>query len=316
MHISLRRVQEAALAALLIVAVACGGGDSTGPGGGGGGGGGGAGTMSGTVQGQSWAADANEVFVTKGSVPGSLTITASKVVSATNYTSVILALSFIGDTGSYALGTNVGTTPGGIGTVVIQSGATANTWLTSLTGVAGSVTVTGLTSTRISGTFTFTADLLSGSSSSSTATVTNGSFDVSLPTGFTSVPAANHGSSFNATLGGAPFVGATVVGIGASGAFSLGGQTTAQSLNLITNVVADTTGTYALGSAGIRLTVLDIATAHSWGGFAGDSGIVVITSLANGRAVGTFSGTLAPGASSPGPLTVTNGSFDVRIDAP
>jgi hypothetical protein len=43
---------------------------------------------------------------------------------------------------------------------------------------------------------------------------------------------------------------------------------------------------------------------------------VSFTQLSDGRAVGTFSGTLVPVGTTVGNLTVTNGTFDVRIDGP
>jgi len=46
----------------------------------------------------------------------------------------------------------------------------------------------------------------------------------------------------------------------------------------------------------------------------GDVGSVVVTSLAGGRVVGTSSGTLHSLGAMTADLTVTNGSFDVRID--
>jgi hypothetical protein len=245
-----------------------------------------------------------------------LTIHATKLVSSTNYTNVTLTLGFIAGPGTYPIGINAATTPGATGIVIIASGSTPNTWITSLTGAAGTLTITSLTSTRIAGTFSFTADAETGTSTTGTETVSNGVFDVALPSGFTAVPAANHGSTTTANLGGAPYTAATVVGTGSTGAFSIAGLTTAKTVNLVSVALADTVGTYALGNSGIRVTVLDLASTHSWGGVTGDTGTVVISSLANGRAVGTFSGILVRALSATDTLTVTNGTFDVRVDAP
>jgi hypothetical protein len=53
--------------------------------------------------------------------------------------------------------------------------------------------------------------------------------------------------------------------------------------------------------------VVTINNASFGGTGAGDLGSVTITSFANGRAKGTFAGTLSGG------LSVTNGTFDVKI---
>jgi hypothetical protein len=61
--------------------------------------------------------------------------------------------------------------------------------------------------------------------------------------------------------------------------------------------------------------VTDLEKNHNWGGVSGDVGSVVATRLAGGgRLVGTFSGTLHSLGAMTADLTVTNGSFDVRID--
>lgn len=306
MRVPFRRIGLIVLGAAL---AACGGGSSGGPGGPGGGGVG----FSATIDGQAWTADAIGFSVTGNpGTPGSLIISGVEVVSATDYRTLLLTVSFIGATGAYPIGINIGTTAGGTASITEVAGSTVTTWFTSLNGAAGTVTITSLTATRMQGTFSFTADL-SPPGPGAQATVTNGSFDIALPSGFTSVPVGNHGSTFTADLGGTPFNGATVVALGdlVAGAFSGGGQTVATSVSLTTAAQITATGIYALGPE-ITITVLDFGTGNSWGSLTGAIGTVTITAIGGGRVVGTFSGLLVPIGGAVGNLTVT-GAFDMLV---
>jgi len=272
--------------------------------------------MAGTVGTQAWASDANRLQVTLGSVPGSLIISGVQVGSGSDYVAVTLMLSFIGAPGLYPVGINIGSTPGGSGTILISSGGTVTTWLTPLSGAAGSVTVQSLTSTRIRGRFAFVADPIVGSGPQES--ISNGSFDVALPAGFTAVPANNRGSTMNADLGGFLWKAATVVGLGdlGAGSLSFGGHTTSHSVNLVTASPA-AIGDFPLGVAsGMNLTVMQLGGTNAWGSGTGATGTVSFTQLSDGRAAGTFSGTLVPLGTTVGSLTITNGTFDVRIDGP
>jgi hypothetical protein len=311
MQLSQRFFAGAAVAAALLAA--CGGGDSTGPGNGGGGGG--SASMTGTVAGQSWTAEANLLQVIAGGTPGSLIITGIENGTGGDYVSVTLMLSFIEASGLYPIGVNIGSTPGGSGTIIIQENNTPTTWLTPLSAAAGSVTVQGFssTSTRMRGAFAFVAAPLLGSGPE--ASIINGSFDVPLPSGFTRVTPSTRGSTFTATLGGFPWYGATVVGVGDinAGAFSIGGTSTGYSVQVVTATQA-TVGDFPLGqTSGMNLTVQQFGTTNVWGSGPGASGTVSYTSLSNGRVVGTFTGTLAPIAPTVGNLTVADGTFDVVI---
>ena len=141
--------------------------------------------MSATIDGQAWAASQNGVLVTGSQqTPGFLTITGTQITGQ-DYIAVSLYLGFISGTGTYPLGVNQGTTPGGGGSVLIKNGATLNIYAIDFTGDRGSVNVTTLTSTRIAGTFTFVAPPSLGSGAPGVKTVTNGTFDVALPASFT-----------------------------------------------------------------------------------------------------------------------------------
>jgi len=141
---------------LLCFVAACGGGSSstTGPTGGTTNG-----TFTATIDGQAWVSTTNQTATSSSAnaVPGSVTLTGTKVVSATNYTTITLALGYLTGPGTYPLGVNQGTTAGGTGIVFATVGSAISTWSTNLLGNAGTVTITSLTSSRIAGTLQFTA---------------------------------------------------------------------------------------------------------------------------------------------------------------
>jgi hypothetical protein len=80
-------------------------------------------------------------------------------------------------------------------------------------------------------------------------------------------------------------------------------------------------GTYALGNTStvthqMQFSFVSNVLNNTWNSIGpGSSGSVVITSLTSTRIKGTFSGVLgpAPGFSSPGTATITNGVFDIGL---
>jgi len=292
----------------VVAAAACGGSGD----GGGGPNGGGAG-MTARIDGTSWSATQVQVTAGGAQVPGSIVITGIKV-SGTSTSSLGLLLGFIGGPGDYPLGVNQVSSAGGTGLLLETSAASVQNRTTPLNGASGTVTVSTLTATKMTGTFEFVAEPILGSPFNGNKTITNGTFDIALPANFTSVPAANHGSSVAAHLGATPFNGATVVGIGNLGSYSFGGTTDSLSVSFVTAMPVTNPGTYPL-LTGFNVSVTDFKKNHNWGGVSGDVGSVTVTSLANGRIAGTFSGTLHSLGGMTADLVVTNGTFDVRIDA-
>lgn len=290
-------------AGMALVAVSGCGGGSTGPGGG-------SGSLAAQIDGQAWASDAPSVSVTAGSpgVPGSLIIIGSHVASATSYTTLSLTVGYIAGPGTYPLGVNFASTAGGLGQVTQQSGAAFETRSTPLSGAGGTFVVTSTVSGRITGTFAFTATPIAGALYTGSRAVTNGTFDLALPSAFTAVPASNHGSFVAMQLNGAGWHAATVAGQGSGGVFGFTATTDAYVVTL-TTATPVTAGSYALGTD-FSMTVLETATNHSWGGTGNATGTVTVTSIGGGRVAGTVSGTLT-GTS--GSLTVASGAFDVKI---
>jgi hypothetical protein len=330
---ALRYTITVALTGVLLLA-ACSG-DSTGPSsnngnnngnGGGNNNGNTTGThMRATIDGQSWTA---------GTVAGSVTALQSSRISG-GY--LILGVQFlssggIGSTltftlnnisgpGTYPLGVDAVSVAGGFGG--ISGGTPGGTWITPLSGAAGTITITALTTTHIAGTFSFTATppATGAGGATGTRTVTAGSFDapfsgaVVLQTLPDSV-----GSKMSATLNGTAW-NAAIVSAGTSlGYISISGINDRQTL-IFTMPQPTTTGTYQLSNLpGFILKAWDpnaVAPAGArccWGNV-GDVGTITFTSLTKTRAKGTITATLSAqaGTAASGLLTIANLTFDVGL---
>lgn len=293
------------LLALLLLLAACGG-SSTGPSNGGGGGGSGTNRLTATIDGQAFTAtmiQANPVST----VPGSLAFQGTQIIGSTARTMAIY-LAFISGPGTYPLGMNIGTSPGGTATVTAGAGA----FTTPLSGAAGTITITTLTATRVAGTFSYVATATLGTG---TSTVTNGVFDVPLSTGYTVPTADLAGSTMTATINGTPHVMATLTGIGGGASTRvLGGMNLDYSISITVGpITAPESGPLTGFTVPTRrVTITRVGTAQSWGGAGNDTGTLTITSVTATRVTGTFSGTLAANAQTSGTLTVANGTFTVR----
>lgn len=230
--------------------------------------------------------------------------------SGTNSTVILVTLYNLRGPATYPLGVNL-TSYGG----VAQITENALSWITPLTGNAGTVTITTLTDTRIAGTFSFTAEAVGNATG--TRTVTNGRFDYPIePVGTVGPLADNAGSRVSGTISGTAFYGATIAGGLISSntlifnAASDRGYYIAFSLG---NIAA--TGTYALSATQPIRYILVAQSSNltaTWGvpSNPGSTGSVTITSFTASRIAGTFTASLAPNTGASGTITV-NGSFDV-----
>jgi hypothetical protein len=304
------------LALLFVSLTACGGSDSaTGP----------TGTTNGTftatIDGQAWVSTSNQITggtASTSSIPGYVILTGSKVVSATNYTTLTLALGYLAGTGTYPLGVNPVSTAGGSGLVFGVQGTGIGTWSTNFTGNAGTLTITSLTATRIVGTFQFTAPPQSFTTTTGTRVVTNGAFDLPLPGNFVVAPATNKGSKISGTVGGAAWNAATVIALGANGVFTIGGTTDSLSLSLSTGRTVTAGSSYPIGgTGGAQFLISKTGTSLAWSSAIGTAsvGTLTIASLTANRVAGSFAATLLGGAGTSGSLVV-NATFDVRVDTP
>jgi hypothetical protein len=229
--------------------------------------------------------------------------------SGSNSTIILVTLYNLRGTGTYPLGVGA-TTYGGVGQVTENN----LSWITPLTGNAGTVNITTLTDTRIAGTFSFVAEATAGSTG--TRTVTSGQFDYPVVTQGNAVPLAdNAGGRVSGTVGGNPFYGA-LVGSAFSGTTLAFNALTERSYYINFNLANVTgPGTYSLSStAPLRYILASTSTnlTATWGnpGMPGSTGSVIITSLTASRIVGSFTATLSPNAGVSGTLPMT-GTFDI-----
>ncbi|MGB8329606.1 MAG: hypothetical protein WCE62_05715, partial [Polyangiales bacterium] len=281
------RMIERVIAVLVLAALGCGDGGGDGGGGQAGGGGNPGGTsFSARIDGEPWAADDDLVQVTGNpGAPRLGTIVISGLEVATGQ-GLTLALSFISGPGTYPLGVNIGTTPGGTGQVTDPP----DSWLTPLSGDAGTVTITVRTATRIAGTFSFSADPLLGGGPA--AVVTDGKFDITQSAGLPALPTGD-GSTASATIDGSAWNGATVVALNpGAGVLSVSASNTAYSISMTPKVPLTAGNSYGIPSQ-ISLTIIRTGAADSWVAIGGDDvGTWTIDTFTATRATGTFDATL------------------------
>lgn len=294
------------LLASIVVFTACGGGGDgpTGPGGGGGSGN----TFTAVIDGTAWTSDASAITVTGNSAAtraGTLIISGFQTSSNRGLS---LAISFFSGPAVQPLGVNTVTTPGGSGTVMFLP----DSWLTPMSGAAGFVTLTERSATRIAGTFNFTASALAGATPAQRV-VTNGAFDITIPAGLPPLP-AGVGSTAAATIGGAPWYAATIVGIHpGSGTFSLTASNTAYTLSFVPKVPVSAGNTYGIPSQMAVTASREGTTDSWWGGLGPDIGSVTISAFEANRLVATFSGTL-PALNAAAALSITGGTLNAHLD--
>jgi hypothetical protein len=298
------------LVSVLAIAIgaACGG-DSTGPGNG-------QPRFTAKIDGASWVS-AGGVERTGVSLvlPGVYILTGTNLGGSTPYSITISLYNIIGP-GTYPLGVG-SSVPGGSAVVTTSTGG----WYTAQTGADGTIKITTLTSTRMEGTFSFTAVAPSGGAPP-TRRVTDGSFIVEVKAQGTVGPLADNAwSKVTATIDGAPYNAANVSNAfnPSTGLFNIAANSSNRFMAIsLVDVPATAVGTYALGPASPnrRLTVTVLTGTEVTGFYsssaAGGSGSLTISSLTATRIKGTFTATLGTaGGSATGTMAVTNGTFDL-----
>lgn len=266
--------------------------------------------LSATIDGQAWSADAATIMAlaTSPNVPGSLGFTGGSASGAVRNLSFHLGR--IPGPGTYPLGVNQLSGAGGLATWLNAPGS----WMTPLSGNAGTITIQSLGDGWTSGTFSFQA----GSSAAGTSgqiAVTGGRFRVPLSASWTTVSSDQVGSVVTATIDGERWNGATVVGSSAEAALAgFSAASTDYTINLaVAPISGPESGPISTINPIRRVQVIRVSDGAAWGGTANDEGTVSIESLTDARVAGSFSGTLAPiAAPTRPPLVVTEGRFDVR----
>ena len=296
-----RFAQRMFLLTALVGSINCGGSSQTGPGT----------TPStsrfrATIDGAAWSSLSSTAAAGPG---GNFTLIGSQV--GASVTSLTLSLYSIGAPGTYPLGVS-GNVVGGIGTLVTAP----STWLTPLSGAAGTVTITAISPTRIAGTFSFNAAPQTGSGAG--RVISAGEFDLPVSGPATLVVPEGAGSKITGTIAGNSFNAATIAAVSppTQGTLTLAGANTSYTVSLIVSGYTGV-GSYPLGT-GVSRT-LQVAAAGTpqriWGGAGGtNAGTVVVTSATSTRIKGTFTATLGPSLTNPSeaPITVS-GTFELGL---
>ena len=161
----MRPYSRLALPVAAVLAIACSSGGSTGPKGGGG-----SADLSATVNGASWLGSVGAVATR--TVEAGDTIVA--IGGANTGESIIIGMAFndLGP-GVYGIGA-----AGEAANADIQEGGAV--WASNITGGTGSITIDTISTTRVVGSFQYTAVPVSGSTATGTVSVTNGKFALSF----------------------------------------------------------------------------------------------------------------------------------------
>jgi hypothetical protein len=310
----MKRTFGLGLLVLGLFAVGCGGGggdDGGGPPTGPGPGGGSGNTFTATIDGTAWKSDTNLISVT-GNNPatrqGTLVITGFQTSSMR---AVSLFISFIIGPATQPLGVNQGTTPGGTASVIVGT----DSWLTPMSGKAGTIKITARTDKRIAGEFNFAADGLLPGMIPPARTVTNGKFDITIDAGLPPLP-TGVGSTAIATIGGTPWNAATIVGLHPGpGSFSIALDNTSYSISITPKVVVSAGNAYGIPSQ-INFQILETGTSNSWAAITGpDIGTFALTTLDANRMIANFSVTGLPALSGGGaPLTIIGGAINAHLE--
>lgn len=235
-------------------------------------------------------------------------------IGGTEPCTLSISLANIGGAGEYPLGVGP-SVPGGS---VLLSTTNAG-WSTPNSGADGLLTITAISDSSISGTFSVSLTPFTGSSTG-TKVITDGSFHLRVnPLGNVGPLPDNRGSKVRATLGGSEWNAATVAATlsGSPGIFSLAAGNNTRNLSIVLADV-DGPGTYPLapGSPTRQIGVMNVIDPQSnfWTSLADSlNGSVTITEITTTRIRGMFEATLspAPGSSTTGSLSVVNGTFDI-----
>ncbi len=269
--------------------------------------------LSAKVDGSAWSASSSTILTTGSTaIPGYITLQGSS--GSGNVQTIGLQLGFIPGPGTYPLGVNQATTAGGTG--VYAEGP--RSWTTPFSGAAGIVTITELTSTRITGTFSFDGDAVGTTNPPLSHEVREGKFSVPLPAQFAVPTDDRRGSRVSSRIDGQPWNAATTAGTGGGQNIVIVSASNDDYLITISLAPPEQAGPQPLSSGfpARRVSVQRLGqNGASWGNNAGDEGTITVSSLTPTRIVGSFTGTLKPtipGSTLPD-LTVTEGTFDVRI---
>jgi len=265
--------------------------------------------LSARIDGAQWSADPSLIYVaaTSEATPAMITFQGSTLDGGGR--SIVFHLARIPGPGTYPLGMNIGTGTGGIASYV--TGGVG--WNTPLTGAAGTVTISSITESTVTGTFEFVATRADGVAG--TVTVEQGRFRVPLNSGFTPATADELGNRVTGTVDGSPWNAATVVAVGNPA--TLAGLTASNDQYMVTisfgPIDGPGSGPLAPGVPIRRVYAQRMGGTGGWGGTNLDDGTLTIESLTATRVKGRVTGTLSPVAGANGTLRIEDLEFDVRL---
>jgi len=262
--------------------------------------------MSAKIDGQQWSADQSAITVTGNAATprqGTISISGTRITPQQNIT---LLLSFITGPGTYPLGVSVVSNAGGTGLVTNPP----NTWLTPLSGAAGTVTISTRTDSRIAGTFAFVANEIP---SGGTTAVTEGQFDITVSGGLPNLP-TGFASAASAKLNGANWNAAAILADSPNaGEFNFVGTTTDFSIALHSLVPVLAGSPYGVPSQ-IDLTITRIGSSEVWHAESGpDVAFVTLIEFTDDLLVGTFQGTIPQSSGGSTPMVITEGQLNLSL---
>lgn len=289
-----------------LVLGACGG-DSTGPGGGGG-----SAPFTAVIDGTSWAATEGAAVITTNPATPGLYIISGTQINPGDVRALTLTLSNIPGPGTYPLGTGANIS-GGNGIYAHSTGG----WGTPLSGKAGTITISTLTSSRMVASFSFQAEGVSGGATG-TVNVVAGNLDLPITTAVSPDPVPEVSMNrIGATLGSGQFRASTVA-LQSNPALLWGFVASDLDYVVTLNTVGPVTvGSYVTGDgsvARIAVTCTSTTVTCIWDSNSGGTGIITITAIAGGRITGNFIANI-PRISGTGDdfLSITDGTFDLGM---
>jgi Family of unknown function (DUF6252) len=224
-------------------------------------------------------------------------------------------------TGTYVLG------PSSAANAMILIGNPAAGWQAAVGTGSGTIVIGTLTSTRASGTFSFTLAAVPGTGATGTKTITEGSFDVTLTTVPTPAPTPTSGSTISVLIDGAPWTSSLSRRATLTNNFlTITGQDT--SFRVITIVVPLSAGLLVPPSqpptitldftSGVHGVATMVLGAQNWdNGHDGGQGSFTVTSISATRVTGTFTVTLVNNPINVAPVPtarLTSGTFDMALE--
>ena len=164
-----RRLLALALLATTAAVSACGGDDDgTGPTPGG------SKSMQASVAGEQWSA--NPLAITAARSGTVLSIAGSDIKSGTT-TQININLPNVTGPGVFQLNPNFA---GQLALLTVTTGTTPSVWTTALSPGSGSISISTLTTERVAGTFSFTAQASAGTAATGQRLVSSGTFDIAF----------------------------------------------------------------------------------------------------------------------------------------